>query len=442
MIQYCEGFPAEYIPYQNYTISTIRARYTSKAGQQSFIRLQNESTTSITAIITIYSSTETEKVVDSRVDNSLGPGQEWILSVHDVVFKGHVQSYAYPAGIFQGSARTFIATILKGASNTLFTVQNTGTASTDVTIDIYNTSAILIQSIFVTIAPGVEYWVDAGQISSLGSSFSGSAVIEASNSSLVSSAIELDTGSCVSARAFEGVGAGSQRYYMPSALCNYGDPGQTASTYYAVQNTSLDENTSVLVRYSNSATQSASIGSGAKASFSTCSAEGMTSGFLGSATIESYVTPVVAIGKAADGGKSTAFVGFTEGANRLALPYVRWTWTDDFYNGTRQRVFIAIQNVGEVPITDNILVKYVDKDGKIAGTHTITQDLEPGARVNTDPSMAGSYILGYYYDGSAGAGAIIEVPEDNLLAAIARATTYDVNTGLIVAEDYNAQPIP
>ena len=143
------------------------------------------------------------------------------------------------------------------------------------------------------------------------------------------------------------------------------------------------------------------------------------------------------MGKAAGAGLSTAYIGFSSGSQNIALPYVRWTNQTDFNAGSGQRVNIAIQNVGSSAVTGNITVKYVDRTGAVSGTHTITTDLQPGDKANSNATNAGLSDFGYYGGGQYGGGAIITGPSGSELAAIARVATYVTATGAVVGEDYN-----
>jgi len=133
---------------------------------------------------------------------------------------------------------------------------------------------------------------------------------------------------------------------------------------------------------------------------------------------------------------STAFLGFTGGASKVALPYVRWT-TDQWYDGTRQRAYIAIQNVGDDDLPAGaVTVKYYDKAGGLVGTD-ILEAIPAGAKVNSNAGNIGDAgaEFGYYSDGTFGGSAIVEGPEGSQLAVIVRIQTRTGSTD--VAEDYN-----
>jgi hypothetical protein len=353
-------------------------------------------------------------------------------------------------GFESGSPSILLATVLKNQfdQTSVFSVQNTDTQLNNITVDFYNTSAVKVLTITQAIQAGASYYVDAGQQTGLGSSFNGSAVVSAkradnvTDGSIVATVMELNING-TGASAFESVSGGGQTFYMPSALCNaFG--GQNSA--YAVQNTNLSTSTSVTVTYSNGATHTQNIGPGAKASFLGCNATGAVSGFSGSATVTSTATDVVAIGKVVGLGLSTAFLGAESGADKLALPYVRWSQSQ-YDNGNRQRTFIAVQNVGAASIPANALsVKYYDKTGVLLATHTFNAAIAVGAKVNSNPyfnSAANMAEFGYYTDGTFGGSAVIECTAANCeVVAIARVQSRVPATASTVGEDFNGIAIP
>lgn len=353
-------------------------------------------------------------------------------------------------GFSEGGAQTLLATVRKNDLNehTVFVVQNAGTCTANAAIKFYNTSATLVHTINQTLEPGAGVHVDTGVVSALGSTFNGSVVVDGTcttsgTPSFVSSAMELGFGSNNFARAFEGSNQGATTVYMPSALCAYGSPAST--TYYAVQNTSLTTSTNVTVTYSNGKSETKSAGPGAKASFSGCGPVGQPTNWIGSATITSSATPVVAVGKVsnAPGGLlSTAFLGFPAGAQKIALPYVRWGNSTHYFSGLTQRTYIAIQNLGApIPAGTPITIQYVKYDGTVEGIHTITTGVATGGKVNSNPTNAGLTEFGCYSNCTVyGGGAVIIGPAGSQLAVVARLTTW---TGSVdVGEDYNGIPYP
>jgi hypothetical protein len=358
-----------------------------------------------------------------------------------------VKNRALSNGFITGGPTALIATVLKNTYdyNTIFSVQNADTVLNNVTIDFINTSATIVHTINTAIAPGAAYYVDMGLLAAL-TTFNGSVVVTAKRADLsagkvVASSMELAlTGTGV--YSFEGVEEGAMQLYMPSYLC----AKYSASSSYAVQNTSLTTSTNVTVSYldtlGNTYTQTLTIGPGAKGSFIACNAAPVNT--YGAAIVTSSATPVVAIGKVYGGGLSTAFLGVAMGSEVMGLPYVRWA-TDANYNaGLGQRTNITIQNVGAPLVeTEVITVEYYDYAGNLAGTHDIVigaGGLATGAKVNSNASNAGLLEFGYY--GSIyGGAAIITGPAGSELAAVARVSSFVVATGLQVAEDYNSQPI-
>ncbi len=356
-------------------------------------------------------------------------------------------------GFSSAAPKVLIATVLKNKFNTTtkFSVQNAHSGAIDIKVQFFNADnpgAPPIELTATNIPAGSAKSYDLGQITQLPDPFNGSAIVTATAAgtstpaNIVASALELST-SGVEAKAFEGVIGGAKTVYMPSALCDaFG--GQTS--YYAVQNTSSTDSTNVTVTYSNGNTDNATIGPGKKASFSGCNVN--STGFSGSATITSSATDIVVIGKVAGAGVSSAFLGETSGNSKLALPYVRWSETG-YENGSRQRTFIAIQNVGTSTV-NNIQVKYLNKNGEVVGIHTIAS-LEPGKKANSWATMA-TLQAGHTQQelnefgtpegnpgGGYGGAVLIEGPTGSQLAAVARVASKI--GGSLVAEDYNGIPV-
>jgi hypothetical protein len=357
-----------------------------------------------------------------------------------------VKNRALSNGFSAGAPTALIATVLKGlySTNTIFSVQNADSETNTVTIELYDTSAVLQWDTTVDIEPGAAYYVDAAAIpdNELVAGFNGSAVITAeradtSDGAIVANAMELEYNTGVGLKAFEGVASGAALVYMPSALCNVFGGTNTA---FAVQNTSLTTATDVTVTYTDDlgavTDETKTIQPGAKASFVGCDAMGQ--GRYGSATIESDTTDIIAIGKAYGAGMTTAFLGVSMGYDSVALPYVRYATTDNYNAGNGQRTFITIQNVGAAAITGDIVVQYVGPDGTVQGTHTITTDLAIGAKATSNASLA--LLDEFGITPTYGGAAIITGPAGSQLAVVARVSSI-FGTGF-VSEDYNGQPIP
>ncbi len=365
---------------------------------------------------------------------------------------GAVKNRALSNGFTAGAPQTLIATVLKNTfnANSIFSVQNADSDLNTVTISFYNTLAELVYTMTQDIAAGAAFYVDAGQLAGIGDPFNGSAVVTAmradeSAGSIVSSVMELDI-TATGLKAFEGVASGGLKFYMPSALCQAFGGGQNTS--YAVQNTSLTDDTGVTVTYTDNNgdvfTETKVIGPGAKASFVGCDV--MAAGTYGAAVVESTDQPVIAVGKAYGAGLSTAFNGVDVGYQTIGLPYVRWATDANWAAGTGQRTNITIQNVGaDLVEGDMITIDYVGPDGTIEGTHTYTvgaAGLPNGAKFNSAANLTTPPLSEFGYYGSIfGGAAIITGPAGSSLTAVARVSTLTAPS-TFVAEDYNSQPIP
>jgi hypothetical protein len=342
----------------------------------------------------------------------------------------------------EGSTTFLVPTTLKDrfATTTVFSIQNVDTGPVNLTVRFYdaeNGGALAHTETHNSLPAGAAKYYDLGLIGALPANFNGSAVVEATGS-VVSSAMELSTNGGA-ASAFEGVPQGATTVNMATALCQaFG-----GTTSYAVQNTS-DQTASVTVTYKpGDATATADIGPGAKFSFVGCNT--LSAGFSGSAVITSN-QPIVAIGKVfgatASAAYSTAFAGAPSGADTIALPYVRWTAQPTYNDGSRQRVFIAIQNVGGSDV-NNVTVTYNDRDGNPVCSQTIAT-IAAGAKANSNPSTtnnpAACAEFGFYAGGATGGGAIVTGPDGSQLVAIARVQSINA-TGQAVAEDYNGTAV-
>lgn len=360
-------------------------------------------------------------------------------------------------GFDGGSSEVLVATVLKNKFSTTskFSVQNADDVAVDVTVDFYdadNPSATPAATVTQNNIPvGAAKYFDAGSISGLGSQFNGSARVTAvengtsTPANIVASAMELST-TGTAARAFEGVSGGASTVYMPTALCNaFG-----ATSFYAVQNTepSGGADADVTVNYSNGNSDSATIAPGTKQSFNACNVN--SAGFSGAATITSSGGNIVVIGKVGGGGRSTAFLGEPSGADTLALPYVRWTKDSNYNAGTRQRAFIAIQNIGGDLNAGDVTVEYLNKNGEVVGTDSLPA-IAGGEKANSkaiDASTTSGHTSSELEEfgtpdanpgGGYGGSVIIRGPGGSQLVATVRVSS-KVGTS-IVAEDYNGIPI-
>lgn len=302
--------------------------------------------------------------------------------------------------------------------------------------------------------------------------FNGSATVTSvqtgtsSPGSIVATSQEFDLGATsYKAYAFNGVSGGATKAYMPSAFCNYFDPPATSgiiTSYYALTNAS-DANIDITVTYSSGVSQTfPGVTPGNKVSPNGCATASAganaanpgpnANGYSGSATVTAAWsgTPgtgnpsVVAMGKIVGLGYSTAFEGVPDPApESVALPYVRFqassssTWLD----GSRQQVYIAVQNVGSTQLAaGSISVKFYDNNGVQVGT---TQTNAAAVGVNSKVGFnAGSVSSNFgYWASGAGGGAIITGPAGSHLAVLARAQTWDASSGFKWSEDYIGIPI-
>jgi hypothetical protein len=349
-------------------------------------------------------------------------------------------------GFSAGASSVRLATVLKNqfSTTTVFSVQNAGSAAVNFTVNLIPVSGATISIPVNNLPAGAAKYFDMGTLSNVtAASFNGSATITSSTpgASLVATAMELSTtGRAVS--AFEGVTGGASTVYMASALCNFNVSGQPTNTAYAIQNVGSAA-TNITVNFSSGKTVTVNgVAAGAKTSVQGCAGSN-ANGFIGSATITaSSGGSIVAIGKVSGAGISSAFLGATAGASKLALPYVRWSQSQ-FSTGARQRAFIAIQNIGAALPANSITVKYVDVNGTTVGTHTINTAVGTGAKTNSNPFVLGAPAaeFGYSIAGKFGGGAIVQGPAGSQLVAVVRVVSFVPATGETVGEDYNGIPV-
>lgn len=355
-----------------------------------------------------------------------------------------VKNRALYTGFSEGASFVLIPTVLKNTFDftSVFSVQNVDSVAVDLKVELVPVSGSTIVVNVANLPSGASKTFDMGTLTDVtAASFNGSAKITATKSGttdpgmVAATAMEMAT-KTYDVYAFEGTSATGSKIYMPTALCKFNGVN---NSYFAVQNTS-DADVDVTVNYSNgNADGPYTLTPGAKKSFQGCGVSGVLNpaGFIGSAVIEATGGNIVAMGKVTGGGLSTAFVGFTAGAEKIALPYVRWTtahWTD----GTRQRAYIAIQNVGDTDLAaGDVTVHYMDKNGVEVGVDTLGA-IAAGAKANSNAGKIGTAgaEFGVYADGSYGGSAIVEGPAGSQLAVVVRVQTY-IGGGNSVGEDYN-----
>ncbi|MDD5370840.1 MAG: hypothetical protein PHQ40_17295 [Anaerolineaceae bacterium] len=350
-------------------------------------------------------------------------------------------------GFDSGAPDITLATVLKNTfgSTSQFSIQNVDQVGADIKVNFFAVGSATPIILSITNLPsGAAKYIDLGTLADITTStFNGSVKISAVKTgtttpgSIVASVLELSVAG-PEASAFEGTTAGANTVYMPSAMCNYGTDRQSSS--YAVQNVESagGADATVNVKFSNGNIAGPyTITAGGKQSVPGCSG-GNTTGFLGSATITSTGGKIVAIGKVIGGGLSTAFLGATSGADTVAAAYVRWT-TAHWYDGTRQRAYIAIQNIGSDLPDGSVTVSYFDKDGNKVGVHTLGA-IAAGAKANSDASKIGAPGAEFgVYGAQYGGAVVVQGPVGSKLAVIIRVQT-KTSTGS-VGEDYNGVSI-
>ncbi len=351
-------------------------------------------------------------------------------------------------GFAEGSSSVLIATILKDryGVTTRFAVQNAHTADVDVAVEIKGTDGSTFNYNYPSIPAGSSKHVDVGDLAEIPAGFSGSATVTAHEhgtstaAPIAATAMELGTGDAYAA-AFEGLTSGAETVYMPSAMCKY----YGYSSFYAVQNTGASA-TNVTVTYKQGnatvATASATIAAGSKNSFLTC-ADGFPEGQSGSAVISADAGgTVVALLKVNGNGLTAVTPANATGAAKLALPYVRWTPQAVFDAGTRQRAYIAVQNVGGAAIAAGaVTVKYTDASGATVATQTLG-DLGVGAKQSIKfMDVGGDNDFGYVAPSTYGGGAVIEGPVGSQLVAVVRIQSKSADGTINYGEDYNGIPV-
>lgn len=295
--------------------------------------------------------------------------------------KNRPLSNAFTAGFTPVGTRVLLASLLKNQFNTTskFAIQNITTSDINITINIYDAANPTATPTTITsnnVPPGSSAHFDMGVTSSVpiaATSFNGSATVDATGN-IVGTVLELSTNG-YAAKAFEGISAGSNTVYMPTALCNVFGGTTTA---YAVQNVSTSSASVTVTYYPGNATETVSIAAGTKKSLNGClKVDGVTpinaSNYNGAAKLVSTGGAIVAIGKAfksADATYSTAFIGEASGSRKLALPYIRWS-QNNYTTGKNQRASIAIQNASSSAVS-NVQVRYYNAAGVLIGTHTIS----------------------------------------------------------------------
>jgi len=346
-------------------------------------------------------------------------------------------------GFESGSNVVLIPTVLKNVFNnmSIISIQNVDTVAADLTVEFIPLGGTPWSVAVDALPSGSAKYYDMGTFvdAHIGTSFNGSMRVTAvkdgtsTPGSIVATALELSTSANNWVYAWEGINQTASTVYMPSALCSYWG---AQNSYYAVQNVGTTS-INFRVTYSNGNYEDFNgVGGGEKRTVKGCGESGSVNPpmFIGSATITATGN-IAAIGKITGTAVSTAFTGFTSGSRYIALPIVRYTETG-WTSGSRQRTFLAIQNIGAPLAANAVKVYYFDKNGVLKGTHSLAA-MATGQKLNSKAIDADATLteFGYYPDGTFGGSVIIAGPAGSQLVAIARHQNY--TTG----EDYSGQPI-
>lgn len=352
-------------------------------------------------------------------------------------------------GYSGGASSVLVPTVLKNTFGftSIISIQNVDSDGADLSVEFIPVSGTKFIEEVTNLPSGSAKYFDMGTYTnaSLGSTFNGSIRVTAKKTgtsddgSVIATSIELGN-SLNNAYGFEGATVFGNNLYMPSAFCKY-----TAASYlsvYAVQNVGTSP-INITATYSNGKSETYSnVAGGSKVSINGCGKTGTLNpaGFIGSAIITG-TGPITGMAKVSTNtGMITAFLGFTEGAEKIALPFVRWTADATYNSGARSRGVIALQNLGSDLAAGDVVVEYYDKDGALVGTHTLPA-IPAGGKVNSRPIDADASLVefGYYSNGSYGGSAVVVGPAGSKLAAIVRISTN--GGGVLAAEDYNGIPI-
>lgn len=385
---------------------------------------------------------------------------------------GHIMANAFTAD--QASDNYFLTTFLRNTFNevSVLAIQNTENQAISVrarfvpvsgspVIDDYFTLPAFASKIY-------DAYVPSTLPSALGNPFNGSVVITATKGGgqpalivATSETRRVDTNPLLSGRAygFEAIpsSAGALTLYVPSALCKFGAGQQT--TYFAIQNLSSSITASISISYAPgpgapTVQSNPNVGPFQKWSVNPCLANGNAS-YNGSATIQS-TQPIAAVIKVAQDNNGphkrfvTAFLARGSGAQRLAVPYVRWSPESP---GNDFRSFIAIQNVGNADIpAGQIVVRYYLPNGNLVKTCQSAIALQVGAKLNSNVARAYGAVShfqafdcasepsngqSYTFTGSA----VIEGPSGSQLLAVVRTSPFALGDQ-IHTEDFDAIPLP
>jgi hypothetical protein len=341
-----------------------------------------------------------------------------------------------------GSSQAWLPNLSKAAGvTTVLALQNQDAVPADLKVTFYGgTSPVVVDKL--AIPAGASTYLDLADISALGTSFNGTALIQStqtgtSSPGRVSGVSLISTGISTEVYATESIASGGNTLYMPLALC-YGMGGM--STTYYVFNTDASQPATVSVAYSNGKTDTASIAALSGRSFNACSPSGVLSGYSGSAVISSNGPGILAVGRIKLLGMAATFVGQSSGTSRLALPSALYS-TAGYSSGQKYRTQVIVMNLGSNLAAGAVKAKFYGKDGALIGTYTFPA-FAANSRQDVNATKLGSSgaEFGYYSDGSSGGSMVIEGPAGSSLMALAWQTRV-AGSGTYAGDAYNAIPV-
>jgi hypothetical protein len=377
-------------------------------------------------------------------------------------------------GSADGTSNLYLTTFLGGNASaatspvhSVFGVQNTEAESIRIRAQFINTAGTLVAAPTVVLPANAAKHFDARTPASIDPAFATYVASQSFNGSVVVTATKVSDNSAAKivgvsqelwagivpnrAYAFEAIPqtAGASTVYIPTALCEALATNLKVTTFFAAQSLATSGNVDFTVTYINAdgstkATQSiTAVTPGQKRSFNPCQAPGIGFGanWGGSAVLAvSGGQPAAVIGKAGNEpvgfDYQTAYLGQGSGAQRLAIPYMRYgTGASDLQS------FVSAQNIGAAAIpAGQLSYKFYNTDGTLARTCTNTAVLNKNAKVSGNPAtntgtMSCTGSVTQPWSGSV----IIEGPAGAQLIAINRTQK---PSNVFITEDYNGVFLP
>ncbi|MBM2826196.1 MAG: hypothetical protein HW403_260 [Dehalococcoidia bacterium] len=333
-------------------------------------------------------------------------------------------------GYAEGTTTVYVPAISNAYADQTSTlvVQNVESGPITISVRYYERfTGALTATVTDTIPGNASHYFDSSNLpgpQQLPAGWSGAALVQSSGGRIVAAVHQpyLSSGKAVSFEALSTVGT---QAFLPSALFQY--PPQMQTTFIAVQNTQASP-VDVKITFFDRA--GAAVGSVAgaiegfrKQSWNPGSA-GIGAGFIGSAVVQASgpVAAIVNIGS--DTGLAMAYDGVPSGYTKVALPYVRWSPSND---PKGWRTYIAAMNVSQTPAT--ITVRYYDTSGSLVRAETLNS-IAPNTKGNNNPGLFlgenGTFV------------GTVEIESDRPIAALVNAITVDGSS----SASYTGIPIP